>query len=353
MNMTLNNPKTNSTNRSKAQLNSQEILYSPNRRFSVAPMIDWTDLHCRYFHRLLSKHALLYTEMVTTGAVEHGDRDKILGFNDTEHPLALQLGGSDAKALAQSAVIGQQWGYDEINLNVGCPSERVQSGSFGACLMAEPQLVADCIKAMQDAVAKPVTVKCRIGIDDQDSEADLTKFVQHMVNAGLKSITIHARKAWLKGLSPKQNRDVPPLDYDRVYRIKQNFPNLEVIINGGIKTLDEALNHLKKVDGVMLGRAAYQTPWILSAVDERIFNAPKNHQTRHEIANQMLDYVDNYLTNDQTGRARAHHITRHMIFLFQGLEGARKYRQTLSVEANKLGAGAEVLEKALTHVDAD
>lgn len=324
-----------------------------NRRFSVAPMIDWTDRHCRYFHRLLSKKALLYSEMVTTGAVEHGDRVKILGFSDQEHPLVLQLGGADPAALTKSAIVGQEYGYDEINLNVGCPSDRVQSGAFGACLMAEPKLVADCIQAMQKAVSIPVNVKCRIGIDDQDSEADLTNFVQHMVDAGQTSITIHARKAWLKGLSPKQNRDVPPLDYDRVYRIKQKFPSLEVIINGGIKTLDEAQTHLKNVDGVMLGRASYQTPWLLSEVDERLFGAQINTQTRHDIANKMLSYIDNYIANDSSGRARAHHITRHMIFLFQGVEGARKYRQVLSVEANKLGAGSEVLAKALTFVPND
>lgn len=321
-----------------------------DRKFSVAPMIDWTDRHCRYFHRLLTSQALLYTEMVTTGAVEHGDRERILGFNSQEHPVAVQLGGSEPSALAASAIICEEMGYDEINFNVGCPSDRVQSGKFGACLMAEPQLVADCVRAMQDVVSVPVTVKCRIGIDDQDSEADLTNFVQHMVDSELQSLTIHARKAWLNGLSPKQNRNVPPLDYDRVYRIKQKFPKLEVIINGGILSLDEAQNHLQNVDGVMLGRAAYQTPWILSQVDENIFGAPKNTYTRHDIAEKMLDYIDNYLTNDTSGRARAHHITRHMIFLFQGVEGARKYRQILSIEANKLGAGAEVLQKALSFV---
>lgn len=332
------------------QLKHSSIKLNPVRKFCVAPMIDWTDKHCRYFHRLLTSKALLYTEMVTTGAVEHGDRERILGYNEQEHPVALQLGGSDPKSLAESSIIAEQLGYDEINLNVGCPSDRVQSGKFGACLMAEPKLVADCVKAMQDAVSVPVTVKCRIGIDDQDSEADLTIFVQHMVDAGLKSIIIHARKAWLNGLSPKQNRDVPPLDYDRVYRIKQKFPTLEVIINGGITTLDQATEHLKNVDGVMLGRAAYQTPWILANVDERMFGASKNTQSRHDIARKMLNYIENYLQNDQTGRARAHHITRHMIFLFQGVAGARKYRQILSVEANKLSAGAEVLEKALTFV---
>lgn len=332
------------------QLKHSSIKLNPVRKFCVAPMIDWTDKHCRYFHRLLTSQALLYTEMVTTGAVEHGDRERILGYNDQEHPVALQLGGSDPKALADSSLIAEQLGYDEINLNVGCPSDRVQSGKFGACLMAEPELVADCVKAMQNTVSVPVTVKCRIGIDDQDSEADLTNFVQHMVDSGLESITIHARKAWLNGLSPKQNRDVPPLDYDRVYRIKQKFPALEVVINGGIGDLDQALAHLQHVDGVMLGRAAYQTPWILAEVDERIFGAAKNTFTRHDIANKMMDYIDNYLTRDKTGRARAHHITRHMIFLFQGIEGARKYRQVLSVEANKLGAGADVLRAALTFV---
>lgn len=332
------------------QLKHSSIKLKPVRKFCVAPMIDWTDKHCRYFHRILTSQALLYTEMVTTGAVEHGDRDRIMGYNQQEHPVAIQLGGSDPQALAQSSVISEQLGYDEINLNVGCPSDRVQSGKFGACLMAEPELVATCIKTMQAAVSIPVTVKCRIGIDDQDSEADLTKFVKHMVDSGLQSITIHARKAWLNGLSPKQNRDVPPLDYDRVYRIKQKFPSLEVIINGGILTLDDALIHLDNVDGVMLGRAAYQTPWLLSEVDERIFGGEKNTQTRHDVANKMMDYIDNYLSSDKSGRARAHHITRHMIFLFQGVQGARKYRQILSVEANKVGAGAEVLQKALAFV---
>ncbi|NRA88656.1 MAG: tRNA dihydrouridine(20/20a) synthase DusA [Rhizobiales bacterium] len=335
---------------STSKFNTHLINVNQARRFSVAPMIDWTDKHCRYFHRLLTTQSILFTEMVTTGAIEFGDREKILGYNQQEHPLVLQLGGSDPYALAQSSIIAENLGYSEINLNVGCPSDRVQSGKFGACLMAEPKLVAQCIKAMQDAVTIPVTVKCRIGIDDQDSEVDLTNFVEHMVDAGLSSIVIHARKAWLKGLSPKQNRDVPPLEYDRVYRIKQKFSNLEVIINGGIKNLDQALIHLNNVDGVMLGRAAYQTPWILSEVDEKIFNCKKNESTRHQIANMMMDYIENYLTDDKTGRARAHHITRHMIFLFQGLEGARKYRQVLSVEANKLGAGAEVLQKALTFV---
>lgn len=351
--MTENKTNSNSTNRSTSQLNSQKLPYTVNRRFSTAPMIDWTDRHCRYFHRVLTSEALLYTEMVTTGAVEHGNREWIMGYNVEEHPVAIQLGGSDPAALAASAEISEQLGYDEINFNVGCPSDRVQSGKFGACLMAEPELVSQCVKAMQNATSVPITVKCRIGIDDQDSEADLTNFVQHMVDSELQSITIHARKAWLNGLSPKQNRDVPPLDYERVYRIKQKFPDLEVIINGGILTLDEALVHLQHVDGVMLGRAAYQTPWVLSDVDERIFGGVKNTQSRHDIALKMMDYIDNYLTNDKTGRARVHHITRHMIFLFQGVEGARKYRQTLSVEANKLAAGPEVLQKALGFVPQD
>ena len=245
--MTENKTNSNSKSGLISQFNSPKLPNTVNRRFSVAPMIDWTDKHCRYFHRLLTSQALLYTEMVTTGAVEHGDRERILGYNSQEHPVALQLGGSDPSALAESSIIAEQLGYDEVNLNVGCPSDRVQSGKFGACLMAEPKLVAHCIRAMQSAISVPVTVKCRIGIDDQDSEADLTNFVQHMIDSGLESITIHARKAWLNGLSPKQNRNVPPLDYDRVYRIKQKFPALEVIINGGIANLDQALELRNKL----------------------------------------------------------------------------------------------------------
>ena len=246
-------------------------MRDPAPKFCVAPMMDWTDRHCRFFHRLLTGRARLYTEMVTAEAILHGDRQRLLAFNAEEHPVALQLGGSDPARLAQAATIGEGFGYDEINLNVGCPSDRVQEGRFGACLMAEPDLVARCVAAMRTRVAVPVTVKCRIGIDDQDSEADLERFVSAVANAGCKTFIVHARKAWLEGLSPKENREVPPLDYGRVYRLKAAHPELEIILNGGIGSLEEAATHLAHVDGVALGRAAYQNPYLLAEVDGRLF----------------------------------------------------------------------------------
>ncbi len=314
------------------------------RRLSVAPMMDWTDRHCRVFHRQLTHRALLYTEMLTTGAVIHGDRDHLLGYDPCEHPVALQLGGSDPAELADAARIGQDLGYDEINLNCGCPSDRVQSGRFGACLMAEPDTVARGVDAMRKAVSVPVTVKCRIGIDDQDAETDFTRFIETVASAGCDTFIVHARKAWLDGLSPKQNRDVPPLDYGRVYRLKEARPDLHVSINGGIETLEQALVHLEHVDGVMLGRAAYQHPWLLADVDRLIFGAAENPvASRMDAAERMTGYIEqrqaqgDYITR----------ITRHMMGLFHAQPGGRLWRRMLSEDARRDGAGVEVLHDAL------
>jgi len=322
-----------------------------SRRFSVAPMMDWTDRHCRMFHRQMSRHALLYTEMVTADAVIHGDQDRLLGFHDDEHPIALQLGGSDPDKLAAATKVALGFNYDEVNLNVGCPSDRVQSGSFGACLMAEPELVADCIRAMQDAAgAVPVTVKCRIGIDDQDEEQALRNFVAIVSErGGATSFTVHARKAWLKGLSPKENREVPPLNYPLVYKLKQERPDLEVIINGGVPDLAACDEHLSHVDGVMLGRAAYQTPWVLADVDRRLFGSDNPVQTPHQAIRQYLPYVELRLSEGVPLKS----MTRHMMGLFAGAKGARAWRRTLSEEAHKDGAGPEVLLHALSHVSED
>ncbi|MEO0728893.1 MAG: tRNA dihydrouridine(20/20a) synthase DusA [Pseudomonadota bacterium] len=300
--------------------------------FSVAPMMDWTDRHCRVFHRQLTRCALLYTEMVTADAVLHGDRMRLLGYADVEHPIALQLGGSDPGKLAEAAAIGAEQGYDEINLNVGCPSDRVQSGRFGACLMAEPELVAASVRAMADAVpvTVPVTVKCRIGIDDQDSEADLNRFIDTVADAGVTRFIVHARKAWLQGLSPKQNREVPPLDYDRVYRLKTRRPDLNICINGGIADTDAAARHLQHVDGVMLGRAAYQTPWVLHDVDTRFFSAPANPaDARSGVLPRLRPYVVAHLA----GGGRLHSVLRHVLGLYQGQPGARAFRRFISEHA--------------------
>ncbi len=314
-------------------------------RFSVAPMMEWTDRHCRYFHRQLSKHAWLYTEMVTSAAIAHGDRQRLLGFDPSEHPVALQLGGSDPDELARAAEVGAAFGYDEINLNCGCPSDRVQSGRFGACLMAEPALVGQCVSAMQGAVgaAVPVTVKCRIGIDDQDSEADLSRFIETVANAGCRIFIVHARKAWLQGLSPKENRDVPPLDYERVYRLKAAFPELTIVINGGIATLEEALLHLEAVDGVMLGRAAYKTPAILADVDRLLFGEETPPLDAAAVLERMLAYAARELERG----TRISCITRHMTGLINGKPGARAFRRLLTEESVKPGAGLEVLEAAI------
>ena len=320
-------------------------------RLSVAPMMDWTDRHCRVFHRLLSQHALLYTEMVTTGALLHGDVPRHLDYSDCEHPVALQLGGSEPADMAKSARLGQQWGYDEINMNVGCPSDRVQRGTFGACLMAEPALVAQNVAAMIDAVTIPVTVKCRIGIDDQDSEAALTDFVgQVSEEGGCRRFVIHARKAWLKGLSPKENRDIPPLDYDRVKRLKQQFLGLHIGINGGIKDLDTALELLDAgLGSVMIGRAAYQDPWLLSAVDARVYDAAPNPRTRHEVIEAFLPYVE----AQRVAGVPLHAMSRHVLGLFNGQPGARLWRRYISENAPRKTAGVEVLLQALAFVSAD
>ena len=314
--------------------------------FSVAPMMDWSDRHCRFFHRLLTRRALLYTEMVVADAVINGKREMLLGFSLDEHPVALQLGGSDPQKLGEAAAIGEQWGYDEINLNVGCPSDRVQEGRFGACLMAEPALVAECISAMRDRVRVPVTVKCRIGIDDQDSERDLQTFIDTIAATGCTTFIVHARKAWLKGLSPKENREVPPLDYGRVHRLKAERPGLKIVLNGGLATLDAAVEHSSGLDGAMLGRAAYQTPWILAEVDQRFFGAEPSGQTRADVIEAMIPYVEAHLKRG----GRLNNIVRHMLGLFHGEPGARMYRRVLSEEAVRAGAGVEVLRKAAREV---
>ena len=310
-----------------------------NSLFSIAPMMDWSDRHCRYFWRLLTGRALLYTEMVTTGALIHGDRERFLAFNPEEHPVALQLGGSDAAELAQCARWAQEWGYDEVNLNCGCPSDRVQSGMFGACLMAQPALVAEGVKAMRNACDIPVTVKHRIGIDDMESYAELVSFIAPIAEAGCDVFIVHARKAWLNGLSPKENREVPPLNYDWVYQLKQDFPALTIIINGGIQTLDQCDIHLMQVDGVMLGREAYQNPWMLAGVDQRIFGLDNKHITRDDVITALLPYVEQQLS----GGVHLNHITRHILGLYQGVPGARKFRRHISENAHKSGAGVDVL----------
>lgn len=305
-------------------------------------MMDWTDRHCRYFHRLLTRRALLYTEMVTAEAVIHGDRDALLGHGLDEHPLALQLGGAEPDRLAEAAAIGEDYGYAEINLNVGCPSDRVQSGRFGACLMAEPDRVAACVAAMRERVAVPVTVKCRIGIDDQDSEADLERFITAVASTGCGTFIIHARKAWLDGLSPKQNREVPPLNYDRVYRLKAAHPELTIVINGGIETLEEAQVHLEHVDGVMLGRAAYKTPYLLAGVDRVIFGDAAPQPTREAVLERLQPYVARHLA----AGGRLNNVTRHILGLYHGRPRAKQFRRHLSENANRAGAGPEVLDDA-------
>ncbi|USE00237.1 tRNA dihydrouridine(20/20a) synthase DusA [Vibrio sp. SCSIO 43133] len=322
--------------------------YTANR-LSVAPMLDWTDRHCRYFHRLLSSQTLLYTEMVTTGAIIHGKGD-FLAYNEEEHPVALQLGGSNPADLATCAKLAAERGYDEINLNVGCPSDRVQNGRFGACLMAEPELVAECVAAMKEVVDVPVTVKTRIGIDDQDSYEFLTRFVSLVSEkAGCEQFTIHARKAWLSGLSPKENREIPPLDYPRAYQIKKDFPHLQIAVNGGVKTLEESVEHLKHLDGVMIGREAYQNPYILAQVDQLIFGLDTPVKKRKQVVEEMYPYIERQLANG----SYLGHISRHMIGLFQAMPGARQWRRYISENAHKKGAGIEVLETALAKIPAE
>jgi tRNA-dihydrouridine synthase A len=316
-------------------------------KFCVAPMMDWTDRHCRVFHRLLTRRARLYTEMLTTGAIIHGDRSRLLGFDASEHPVALQLGGSDPADLATSARIGEDFGYDEINLNVGCPSDRVKDGRFGACLMAEPDLVASCVDAMKRAVTVPVTVKCRIGIDDQDPEVSLDALARGVIAAGADVLIVHARKAWLNGLSPKENRDIPPLDYDRVYRLKAALPHVPVIINGGIASLEEASAHLDHVDGVMLGRAAYQDPWRLLNVDPKLFGESAPHATMKDAFEAMVPYIERELLRG----TRLHSITRHFVGAFHAVPGARAFRRHLAEQGVKPNAGVDVLREAIALVD--
>ncbi len=309
-------------------------------------MMEWTDRHCRYFHRLLTRRALLYTEMITTGAVLHGDRARLLRYDAGEHPLAVQLGGSDPDALAACARICADAGFDEINLNVGCPSDRVQDGRFGACLMAEPALVGDCVAAMKAAVTVPVTVKCRIGIDDQDPEEALDALASAAVAAGVDALIVHARKAWLQGLSPRENRDVPPLDYARVFRLKQRRPALPVVLNGGIDTVEQAAAHLGRVDGVMMGRAAYKEPWRLLTVDPELYGAPAPLASAREAACAMIPYIEREIAAD----VRLNSIVRHMLGLFTGVPGARAFRRHLATAAVRPGAGVEVLREALSLV---
>ncbi|WP_428195460.1 tRNA dihydrouridine(20/20a) synthase DusA [Aliivibrio kagoshimensis] len=321
----------------------------PMQRFSVAPMLDWTDRHCRYFLRLLSENTLLYTEMVTTGAIIHG-RGDFLKYSESEHPVALQLGGSNPTDLAHCAKLAFERGYDEINLNVGCPSDRVQNGRFGACLMAEPQLVAECVSAMREVVDIPVTVKTRIGIDDQDSYQFLTDFVGTVhEKGGCDQFTIHARKAWLNGLSPKENREIPPLDYPRAYQLKTDFPQLVIAVNGGIKTLEESKEHLQHLDGVMIGREAYQNPFLLAEVDQQLFNSDKAVVKRSDVVRAMYPYIEQQLTEG----ARLGHMTRHMIGLFQSMPGGRQWRRYISENAHKPGAGIEVVEAALEKIPSE
>ena len=314
------------------------------RQISVAPMLDWTDRHCRYFMRRLSSHVLLYTEMVTTGAILHGDRERLLGFHPEEGPLAVQLGGSDPADLARSACIAEGFGYDEINLNVGCPSDRVQRGRFGACLMLEPELVAECVAAMRGAVGLPITVKCRIGVDEQDAWEDLTHFVATVAAAGCDVFIIHARKAWLSGLSPKENREIPPLRYDVAARLKEAFPALTIILNGGIQTLDEAKSHLETFDGVMIGRAAYHNPFeLLAEVDQRFYGRQASVPSRHQIVEAMLPYIEDELKKG----VRLHGITRHMLGLFHGQPGGRLWRRRLGEAVTARDAGVDALMAVL------
>jgi tRNA-dihydrouridine synthase A len=326
---------------------SREASVFNDWRFSTAPMMDWTDRHCRVFHRLMTRRGRLYTEMLTTGAILHGDRTRLLGFDQCEHPVALQLGGSDSDHLATAAKIGEDFGYDEINLNVGCPSDRVKDGRFGACLMAEPALVAAGVHAMKRAVKIPVTVKCRIGIDDQDPETALDELARGVVAAGADALIVHARKAWLNGLSPKENRDIPPLDYDRVYRLKAAMPDVPIIINGGITGLAEAKEHLRFVDGVMLGRAAYQEPWRLLSADAELSGEAAPHATMKDVFAAMTPYIEAELARG----TRLHSITRHFVGAFHGVPGARAFRRHLAENGVKPGAGINVLRDAIALVE--
>jgi tRNA-dihydrouridine synthase A len=323
-----------------------EAVNSGAKILAIAPMMDWTDRHCRFLHRLLTRRTLLYTEMVVADAAIHGKRERLLGYDASEHPVALQLGGSEPGKLAEAARIGVDFGYDEININVGCPSDRVQSGTFGACLMREPDLVAGCIAAMKAVTDVPVTVKCRIGVDDQDPEIALDDLAARVLDAGADAIWVHARKAWLQGLSPKENRDIPPLDYHRVYRLKQKYPNVFIGINGGVADLNQSVEHLNHVDGVMLGRAAYHNTSILADADHLVYGDPETVVDWSVIRDAMMEHAERHIASG----GRLGHVTRHMIGLFQGVEGARRYRQILSSDATRPGAGPEVIARAFEAV---
>ncbi|MCU7959635.1 MAG: tRNA dihydrouridine(20/20a) synthase DusA [gamma proteobacterium symbiont of Bathyaustriella thionipta] len=315
---------------------------NPLHLLSVAPMLDWTDRFERYFLRLISRRVLLYTEMITTAALLHADADYLLEFDDAEHPLALQLGGSDAHELALCSRLGQDRGYDEINLNLGCPSNRVQNGQFGACLMLQPQRVAECTAAMVHAVEIPVSVKIRIGVDEHDRYEELHRFVQMIAASGVERFIVHARKAWLSGLSPKQNREIPPLKYETVFQLKQDFPHLDISLNGGVGSLEQSQTLLHRVDGVMIGREAYHNPWMLSRADELIYGEAPQHKSRHQVLEEFLPFVERQLSRG----IRLHHITRHIIGLFHGCTGARAWRRYLSEQAHKPQAGIEVIRRA-------
>ena len=316
---------------------------TPSRRFCVAPMLDWTDRHCRFFLRLISQHAVLYTEMITTGAILYGDTERHLAMNASEHPVALQLGGSDPHDLAAACKLAEKYAYAEINLNCGCPSDRVQNGMFGAIMMKNAEITANCISSMVEASSLPITVKHRIGVDDYDSYDFLCQFVGTVAEAGCNTFLVHARKAWLKGLSPKQNREVPELNYERVYQLKKDFPNIEIVINGGITTLDDSITHLHKIDGVMMGREAYTNPYLLSDVDSRIYGSKTAVKTRADIAEQFLQYVDNEMSKG----VRLHAMTRHILGLFHGMPGARQFRRHISENAYKPKSTIDVLTTAL------
>jgi tRNA-dihydrouridine synthase A len=317
-----------------------------SHRFCIAPMLDWTDRHCRFFLRQISRHVLLYTEMVTTGAILHGPRERLLGFNREEHPLALQLGGSDPDEMAQCARIAEEAGFDEVNINVGCPSDRVQNGAFGACLMASPQVVADCVAAMRTAVDIPVTVKTRIGIDDQDSYSALETFAGTLAASGCRTFIVHARKAWLQGLSPKENREIPPLDYERVYRLKADHPEFEIVINGGITSLEVAEHHLRFVDGVMMGREAYHNPFVLADVDRRFYGVPFAFKSREDVLDAMLPYIEREMAQGTAFK----HIARHLLGLYHGQPGGRLWRRTLSERAHLPEAGIALIQEALSKI---
>ncbi len=322
---------------------------SLDRKFSIAPMMDWSDRHCRYFWRLLSQHSVLYTEMVVSGALIHGDRKRFLQYNDEEHPIALQVGGHDPKDLAQCAAMAEEWGYDEINLNCGCPSDRVQSGKIGAILMAEPELVAKCVREMRKACNIPVTLKHRIGIDDMEDYEDMKRFVAITAEAGCETFIVHARKAWLKGLSPKENREVPPLKYELVYQLKEEFPELEIIINGGIKTTEQSKSLLQHVDGVMIGREAYNNPYFLRDIDQAIFDGPEHALTRRSVMERYIDYCEVQLEKG----SRLNHMSRHILGLYLGQPRARLFRRHITENSPKPGATTEILREALAIVEPD